>query len=310
MHLQTVWLLLKETGSDWWDDKVPRLGAALAYYTILSAAPLLVIVIAIAGLAFGRDAAQGQVVAEMQSMIGKQGASAVQTMIVHASKPSEGITAMVLGIIVLLVGASGVFAELQDSLNTIWEVAPKPGLGIWQTIKDRLLSFAMVLCIGFILLVSLAVSAGLAALSQLLGLTNIAIVGHAISFLLSFAIITLLFAMIYKILPDVKMNWSEVWVGAVVTALLFTIGKFLIGLYLGHSTLGSTYGAAGSLVVFVVWVYYSSMILFLGAEFTKVYARRMGGGAKPEEHAVPLTEEARAQQGIPHQKALEKAAQG
>jgi membrane protein len=207
----------------------------------------------------------------------------------------------VVGVVLLLVGASGVFAELQDSLNTIWEVAPKPGRGLLGTIEDRFLSLALVLGTGFLLLVTLILSTALAALTRITGLAEVGIIGHAINFLVSFVVVTLLFAMIYCILPDVKIGWRDVWIGAAVTSLLFSVGKLLIGLYLGHASVGSAYGAAGSLVVFVVWVYYSAQTLLLGAEFTKVYANRFGSHIRPAANAVPVTEEARAQQGLPRQ---------
>jgi membrane protein len=253
----------------------------------------------VAGLVFDREAAQGQIEGQIQGMVGDQGGELVQEMIQGASNQSTGIIATIIGVATLLFAATGVFGQLQDALNTIWEVAPKPGRGILGIIKDRFISFTMVLGIGFLLMVSLVLSAGLAAASQFTGLDKIAYVGEAITFVVSFAVITLLFAMIFKILPDVKIAWSDVWIGAVVTALLFTIGKFLIGLYLGHSALASSFGAAGALVVILVWIYYSAQILFLGAEFTQVYAKRFGSRIQPAEDAVPVTEEARAQQGMP-----------
>jgi membrane protein len=247
--------VLKETGNGWVEDKVMRMSAAIAYYTVLSVAPLLVIVMAIAGLVFGREAVQGQLVEQFKGFVGDEGAQALQTMIAHASDPGSGTSALVVGILMLLFGASGVFTELQDSLNTIWEVAPKPGRTLMVMIRDRFLSFAMVLGTGFLLLVSLAISTALAALTAWMGLGHIGVVGQALSFLISFAVITLLFAMIFKFLPDVKIGWRDVWIGAVATALLFSLGKWLIGLYLGQASVGSAYGAAGSLVVFVVWAY-------------------------------------------------------
>lgn len=299
MNLKTIWDLLKETFSDWSEDKASRLAASLAYYTIFSIAPLIIIVIAVAGLVFGREAAQGQIEGQIQGLVGDQGGELVQEMVKGASNQSTGIIATIIGVITLLFGATGVFGQLQDALNTIWEVTPKPGRGLLGILKDRFISFTMVLGIGFLLVVSLVLSAGLAAVSQFTGLDKIAYVGEAITFVISFAVITLLFAMIFKILPDVQVAWGDVWIGAAVTSLLFTIGKFLIGLYLGHSALASSFGAAGALVVILVWIYYSAQILFFGAEFTQVYAKRFGSHIKPAEDAVPVTEEARVQQGMP-----------
>ena len=308
MDLHAWWDLLKDTGRSWMEDKVPRLAAALALYTILSAAPLLVIVLAIAGLVFGQDqSVRQQLVEQLQALVGPDAGEALKTMIDHASQPGSSITAFLVGVVVLLVGASGVFAELQDALNTIWEVKPRPGSGLLQTLRDRFLSLAMVFGTGFLLLVTLVISTALAALTRFAGLAEVGVVGQVVNFLVSFIVVTLLFAMIYKFLPDVKVAWRDVWIGAVVTALLFDVGKVLIGLYLGHASVGSAYGAAGSLVVFVVWVYYSAMILFLGAEFTKVYANRFGSRIRPAANAVPVTDEARAQQGLPGQPSVRGA---
>jgi membrane protein len=305
MNLQKWWGLLKDIGSGWMEDKVPRLAAALAFYTILSAAPLLVIALAIVGLFLHQDQnVQNQLVDQLSSLVGEEGGQAIQTMIEHASRPGSSIPAMIVGIVVLLAGASGVFAELQDSLNTIWGVMPKPGRGILGTIRDRFLSLVMVFGTGFLLLVSLVISTVLAALTRFVGLSGVGVVGQLVNFCVSLVVVTLLFAMIYKFLPDVKITWRDVWIGALATAVLFTIGKLLIGLYLGHASVGSAYGAAGSLVVFVVWVYYSGQILFVGAEFTKVYANRSGSQIRPTENAVPVTDEARAQQGLPRQPAI------
>ena len=296
--------LLKETYTDWSEDKASRLAAALAYYTVISLAPLLVIIISIAGLAFGKEAAQGQVVEEMRHFVGDQGAEAIQTIILNTSNPQSGILASIFGIATLLFGASGVFAQLQDGMNTIWEVQPKPGRGIFALIKDRFLSLTMVLGVGFLLLVALVVSAGLAAFGKFLGgfLPLPEFIMASINFLISFVVITLLFAMIFRYLPDVKISWRDVWFGAAITSFLFTVGKFLLGFYLGRSSTTSAYGAAGSLVLILIWVYYSSQILFFGAEFTQVYANKYGSRIKPDEDAIPLTEEARAQEGIPKKK--------
>ncbi|HXG64903.1 MAG TPA: YihY/virulence factor BrkB family protein [Blastocatellia bacterium] len=301
--------LLKATYSDWSEDKASRLAAALAYYTAISLAPLLITLIAIVGFVLGQEAAQGQIAGQMQALVGDQSAQAIQEIIAHAHRTDTGILAAVIGVATLLFGASGVFGALQDGLNTIWEVQPKPGRGIWGIIKDRFLSLTMVLGVGFLLLVSLLLSAALAALGKYFeGLLPLpAFVWQAANLVISFGVITLLFALIYKILPDVEIAWGDVWVGAAITSLLFTIGKFLIGLYLGRSTIGSTYGAAGSLVVILIWIYYSAQILFFGAEFTQVYANQYGSRIKPDEDAMPVTEEARAQQGMPRKDSRDAA---
>jgi membrane protein len=275
----------KKSFSEWNRHNAPQLGAALSYYSMLSLAPLVVIVVAIAGLAFGAKAARGEIVAQIGGLVGEEGAKGIQTMLDNAHKPGAGIIATVLGVTVLLFGASGVFAELRSSLNRIWDAPPHPDGGFIALIKDRFFSFAMVLGIGFLLLISLVVSAGLSAvakyLSDALPLPSwILYIGNI---LVSFVVITLLFALIYKFVPDVKMAWGDIWIGAASTSLLFTIGKFLIGLYLGKASVGSAYGAAGSLVILLVWIYYSAQIFFFGAEFTKIYATEHGshkGAAK------------------------------
>jgi len=294
--------LIKETFREWSEDKAVRLAAALAYYTVVALAPLLIIILAIAGLFFGRDAAQGQIVAQINSLVGEQSGEAIQGIIANASQPKSGIIASIFGIAALLFGASGVFGELQEGLNTVWEVQPKPGRGIIGIIKDRFLSLTMVFGVGFLLLVSLVLSAGLSALGEYLkGLLPLPeVVLQGLNFIISFVVISLLFAMLFKVLPDAKIAWNDVWTGAVITALLFTVGKFLLGLYIGRSSVGSAYGAAGSLIVILIWIYYSSQILFLGAEFTKVYANKYGSLIQPDEDAIAVTEEVRAQQGMPH----------
>jgi len=300
VNIRTMWDLLKETFAEWNKDKVSRLAAALAYYTIFSLAPLLIIVIAIAGSVFGEEAARGEIVGQIQGLVGKDGAEVIQTAIQNASRPAAGTIASVVSIVVLLFGASGVFAELQDSLNTVWEVQPKPERGLLNIIRSRFLSFSMVLGIGFLLIVSLVVSAALAAVSAYLGnvLPGLVFFWRIVNFALGFVVTTVLFGLIYKVLPDVKITWSDVWIGAAITSLLFSIGRFLLGVYLGNSNFGSTYGAAGSLVILLAWVYYAAQILFLGAEFTQVYARRYGSGIVPDKNAIPLTEQARREKGL------------
>ena len=275
MKLRLGWILLRNSFIEWLEDKAPRLGAALAYYTAFSLSPLLVIVIAIAGLVFGQEAAEGQIIAQMQGLIGHDGAQAIAGMVQNARKPSSGIIATVVGLATLLIGATGVFGELRDALNTIWEVQPRPGRGLTGLIKDRFLSFTMVVGVGFLLLVSLSVSAGLAAMGRFLGsmLPGLVILSQIINFVVSFSVIGMLFALIYRYLPDLKIPWHDVWIGAALTAGLFEIGKFLIGFYLGNSSISSAYGAASSLAIILVWIYYSAQIFLLGAEFTHVYAK-------------------------------------
>jgi membrane protein len=299
LNPRAFWALLKDAGSEWVEDKAPRLGAALAYYTAFSLAPLLVIVIAIAGLVFGQQAVQGHLSAQIQGLVGAEGAQAVETMVANANKPATGTLASILGIVMLLVGAGGLFGELQDSLNTVWEVQPKPGRGLLGMLRDRFLSFTMVLGTAFLLLVSLAVSAALAAMGSVFGEWGVSFLGQVLNFLISFAVITLLFAMIYRFLPDVRIAWRDVWLGAALTAALFSVGEFLIGLYLGYAGTASAYGAAGSLAVLLVWLYYSAQIFLFGAELTKAHAHYLGGGITPTENAVPVTDNARAEQGIP-----------
>ncbi len=276
--------LLKGSYADWTEDEATRLGASLAYYTVLSIAPLLIVVIAVIGLVFGQEAARGQVVEQMRGMVGQDAARSIQEMIQAAQKPKTGTIATILGIITLILAASGVVAELKSSLNKIWEVKAPAASGILGIARERLFSFAMVLAIGFLLLVSLGVSAALAGLGKFFGgfLPAPEAVLHAGNFVLSFIVITALFAMIYKFLPDAKVEWHDVWRGATATALLFVIGKFILGLYLGKAGVASAYGAAGSLVVLLVWVYYSAQIFFFGAEFTQVYANTYGSKIRAE----------------------------
>lgn len=283
-----LWQLFKDTFTAWNNDKVPRHGAALAYYTVLSLVPLLVVIITIIGFIFGREVGQGYILGQIGSLVGPQSAEAIKEMIQRASEPSTGIVATVLATGTLLLGASGVFAQLQDSLNSIWGVKPKEGRGLWGLIRDRFLSVAALLGTGFLLLVSLALSAALSAFGKWFGgwLPAPEFVLQVSELLISLAVITGLFALMFKVLPDAQVAWRDVWVGAALTALLFTIGKFAIGLYLGKSDVGSAYGAAGSLVIVLVWVYYSAQILLFGAEFTQVYANRVGASIVPSENAV------------------------
>jgi membrane protein len=290
VKFKLIFKLLKLTFIAWQKDKASRLAAALAYYTAFSLAPMLIIVIAVAGFVFGQDAAQGEIVAQLQGLVGREGAQVIQNLIENARRPQSGIVATIAGIAILLFGATGLFTQLQDALNTIWNVQPKPGRGIKGLLQKRFLSFAMVLAIAFLLLVSLAVSAGLAAMGKYFDhlFPQVILLWQVLNLTLSFAIVTVLFATIYKVLPDAKVAWSDVWMGASITSLLFAVGKWAIGLYLGNSSVGSAYGAAGSFVVILLWVNYSAQILFFGAEFTQVYANRYGSRIVPNRHAIAL----------------------
>jgi membrane protein len=292
LHPSVMWDLLKQTFAQWNKDKVPRLGAALAYYTVFSIVPLLVIIIAMIGLVFGQEAAQSYILQQLETLLGEQSTAAIKDMIQRANQPTTGILATLVALATLLFGASGLFGQLQDSLNSIWGVEPKER-GIWGVIQDRFFSFMAVLGTGFLLLVSLVMSAGLAAFGKWFGgwLPAPEFVLQTLNFLLSFAVITALFALMFKVLPDARIAWSDVWIGAALTALLFTIGKFAIGVYLGKSDVGSAYGAAGSLVILLVWVYYSAQILLFGAEFTQVYANRAGDRIVPSKKAISVDPE-------------------
>lgn len=300
MNPKVIVQLLQETFKEWQEDKASRLAAALAYYTVFSLTPLLVLAIAIAGAIFGEEAARGEIVGQIEGLVGIEGAKVIQTAIENANQPDISSVASLISVAILLLSASGVFAQLQDALNTIWNVSTKPGRGIKNFVRKRLLSFSAVLGIGFLLMVSLIISAILSGLSTYArGLIPGAdFLWQILDFALSLGIITLLFALIYKFLPDVKITWSDVWIGAFITAILFTIGKFGLGLYLGRGSFGSTYGAAGSLVIILAWVYYSAQILFFGAEFTQVYARRYGSKILPDQHAEALDKVGPAKKGL------------
>ncbi len=278
MNAKRLLELGKRTVTEWSDDKASTQAASLAYFTIFSIAPVLIIAVAVAGLVFGEEAARGQIEAQIQGLVGESGAKVIESMMASARKPASGILASIIGLVALIFGATGVFAQLQDSLNIIWKAKPKPMNGLLSFLRVRFLSFAMVLGIGFLLLVSLVLSAGLSAAGTYIGshIPGWEAVWQVANLVISFGVITVLFAMIYKVLPDTKVAWRDVWLGAAFTAVLFSIGKFGIGLYLGKGSVASSYGAAGSLAVILLWVYYSSMILFFGAEFTQVYARTHG----------------------------------
>lgn len=281
MRIYPMWLqgwvgVCKQAIFSWLDDRAPTMGAAIAYYTVFSLAPILVLVIGVAGLAFGRAAAEGTLFAELADLVGPESAAAVQAMLRSASGTRSGIVATAVGIGTLIIAATAVLGELQSALNLIWKAPPTRGLGIWHMLRSRLVSLSVILVIGFLLLVSLVISTALAALSDYLDwiLPGLATILHVAHLVLSFGFTTVLFAMMFKILPDKAVEWSEVWLGAAIASLLFTIGKHLISLYIGSSNIASTYGAAGALIIILVWVYYSVQIVLLGAEFAKAYTDR------------------------------------
>lgn len=279
MSLKQAWVLAKQAATAWVDDQAPSMGAALSYYTVFSLAPMLLIVLAVAGLVFGQDAARGALFGQLSGLMGADGAKAVEALLASVSKPAEGILATLTGLLVLLLGATSVFGELQDALDRIWRAPDRPaGGGLWNLLRTRMLSFGMILGIAFLLMVSLVVSAGVSALgkwwSPMFG--GWELLAQGATFVFSLAVTTVAFAMIYKLMPRVQVRWHDVWIGAAVTALLFSLGRFLIGLYIGKSGVASGFGAAGSLVIVFVWVYYSAQIFLLGAEFTWVYATTLG----------------------------------
>jgi membrane protein len=282
MNPASLFVLCRHAVGAWIDDYAASMGAALAYYTLFSIAPLLLIVISIAGLVFGADAARGEIFAELRELMGEQGAAAAQALLQSVNKPAQGTLGTVVGVVLLGLGAISVFGELQNSLDRIWRAPGRAGAGgLWMLVRARLLSFGMVLGIGFLLIVSLVASAAIAALGKLSAslFGTSAVLAELLNIAISFALVTVAFAMIYKIIPRVRIGWRDVWIGAAVTALLFAIGKSLIGFYLGRSTFASGFGAAGSLVALLVWMYYSAQIFLLGAEFTKVYAHTFGSRA-------------------------------
>lgn len=285
------WSLVKKAGASWVEDYAPSMGAALSYYSVFSLAPLLVIVIAIAGLVFGEEAARGEVFAQLSGLLGADAAGTVEELLNAAAKPSQGIPSAVIGVVVLLIGATTVFGELQDALDRIWRAPVREGsTGLWGLLRARVLSFGMILGIAFLLMVSLVMSAAVAALGKWWApaFGGWELLAQAINALVGFAFTTVVFAMIYKIMPRVSVRWHDVWLGAAITAVLFTVGRTLIGLYIGKTALASGYGAAGSLVVVFVWVYYSAQIFLMGAEFTWVYARTFGSMRdRPEPSAAP-----------------------
>lgn len=296
--------LLRATVAEWIEDKAPRLGAALAYYTVFSIAPLLLVAIVIAGAIFGEANAQERIVAQMAGLVGVEGAIALNRMIESAKLPSNaGTAATVIGVVTLLVGALGAFAQLQDAFDTIWEVTPRPGRrGALRLLQARLTAFAMVLVVGFLLLVSLVVNALVAGAGGYLTerWQRYDLIVAAVNLGLPLLVSLILFAVMFKVLPDVKLRWRDVLPGAALTALLFVIGKIVIGFYLSLSRFGTAYGAAGSVLILLIWIYYSAQILFFGAEFTQVYVRNFRPKPAMAEHAIPVTEAARERQGLPH----------
>jgi len=293
-----TWGLIKDSINGWINDRAPRRGAALAFYTVFSLAPVLVITIAVAGFFLGEEAARGEIVAQIEGLMGRAGAEAIESMISNSQQKTTGIAATIVGILTLLIGATTVLAELKDSLDQLWEVPPEKTSGFWYFMKTRLLSVGLILAGGFLLLVSLVMTAIVTGLTKFTGAYGIPdiLIGTA-DFTLSFALVTALFAMIYKILPSVSIAWRDVIVGAIITAALFSIGKFLLGLYLGRGAVTSTYGAAGSFILVLFWVYYSAQIFFLGAEFSKFYAYRYGSRANRLE-ANKILQAARSPVGV------------
>lgn len=300
MNPKAIFELVRDTFKEWTEDKAARLGASLAYYTVFSLGPLLLIGIAIASLVFDTRQAQAQVVSTIQGVVGKEAADVIKQTIEKGNIGGANIIATVIGIVTLLFGASGVFGQLKDALNTIWEVQPKPGLGFMAMIKDRFFSFTMVLGTGFLLLVSLVVTAAVSALGTYLSdaLPGADILWQIVNFAISIGVVTVMFALLFRFLPDVKITWKDVWVGALVTAILFIAGQLLLAFYISTGNVGESFGAAGALIIVLVWIYYSAQILFLGAEFTQVYTNRFGSHVRPEKNAEFITEEARAQEGM------------
>lgn len=281
--------LVKETVSRWLDDDISTYAASLAYFTVFALAPTLIIAMAVAGSLFGSDAANGHLRSQLQSLVGAAGASVIEDMMISAAKPGAGLVASAVSVVVLLLGATGVFAALQAALNRIWGAPPSKRNALWGFVRTRFLSLAMVLGVGFLLLVSLLINTAITAFGDWFGGGLTGAGWQAVNFGISFLFVTVLFSMIYKYLPDVQVAWGDVWLGAAVTAVLFNVGKGGIGLYLGRSSVASSYGATGALAVLLIWIYYSTMVLFLGAEFTNVYARLRGshqGDQKPSVGAL------------------------
>jgi len=292
MKLYAIWRLLKETLVQWQQDRVPILAAALAYYMVFSLAPMLIIAVAVAGFVIGQEAAQEQLTIQLEQLIGFEAAQSIQTLIQERYQPQSGIMATIIAIATLLFGSTTVFAQLKVALNIIWGVTPKPERGLLNFLMARVLSVLMIIAIGFLLLLSLVFSSVLAGVSEWLEqwMNPPASIWRWTDIGVSFLVVTLLFGAIYKILPDAKVAWSDVWVGSTLTSILFTLGKWGISLYLGHSSVRSFYGAAGSFVVLLLWIFFTAQILLIGAEFTQVWANRYGETIRPRRHAIPTGE--------------------
>jgi membrane protein len=298
--LRTVFGLLKETASAWVEDKASSRGAALAYYSMFAFAPIVLLAVSLAGLVYGEDAARGKVAEQLQGILGGPVADAIESLVRSAGNKRASTLAAVVSLAVALFGAATLFGELQDTLNTIWKVAPRPGRAVVGIIRDRAFSFAMVLSAGVLLIASLIVTAALNAVAHYFNPASLpggVSLWQGLNWLVSLAFVTLLFALIFKVVPDVHVPWSEVWVGAILTGVLFTVGKYLLALYVTRAGVASPYGAAGSLVVAMVWVYYSAQIVLFGAEFTRAQARRSGTGGAPARGAVPVSKEEMAAAG-------------
>jgi membrane protein len=288
MRITTLWDVTLGAAQDWWEDNCLRLAASLAYYTALSLAPLILLIVGLLGVVLGREQVASQLAAQLESLMGSAGRELV-TSILTTSSPEGGTLATVVGLATLVIGATAVFGELQTTMNLIWEVQPAPTsgawAGLWAWLKSRVFSLGLVLALAFLLIVSLVVSAALAGAASLFQGPEQTLVSRALEIAVSLAVLTLMFALFFTYVPDAEVRWRDVWLGGVVTAVLFTMGKTAIGYYLGQASVGSAYGAAGSMVVLLVWVYYSALIVFFGAEFTQAWATRHGGVA-PQPHAV------------------------
>lgn len=287
MNLRKIARLFRETFKEWQEDNAARIAAALAYYAVFSISPLLVIAIAIAGTFFGQQTAQDQITEQLTALVGKDGVQPVLMALDNISQPEIRGVASLISVGVLLLGASGFFAQLQDALNTVWKVKPQPGQGIWIFVRKRVSSFLMVLAIGFLLILSLVLSAVVSTLSKYQAdyLPGWAILWENLDFVVSLGLMTFIFGLMFKYVPDAKIAWKDVFVGSVITAVLFLFGKFLLGVYLSKGSLGSAYGAAGSLIVLLAWIYYSAQIILFGAEFTQVYTRIYGSKIRPSKHS-------------------------
>ena len=301
--LQNSWVLTKETFREWNSDNAPRLGAALSYYTIFSLAPVVILIVAVAGMFLGHDAAQGRIAAQLTGLFGKEAAEFIQSAVLKVHQQNGGLIASIVGMFTLVLGATGVMIELQGALNIVWKVLPRPGGSLKRFFRVRMLSLALVLSLGFLLLVSLVFSALLEGAMHMVGgfVARWALLGYLVNYGVSVGVIALFFALLFKTLPDARIAWKDVWVGATLTSVLFHLGKYGIALYIGRAGVASTFGAAGSLAALLVWIYYSSQIVLLGAEFTRSYANRFGSHVEPNEYAVE------APHAAPERLAAEKA---